>query len=127
MRTVEQEIADLESQLRELRELPAEPAVGAIVKFTKRLSGNTYSYAALHTDAGWYLTGRDGRTSKSWKQLVQYAGPDAVFVVADGWYSLHVAAPAMRLYSTSVNSNKLVARKVTLGSFDGPDDVSVPW
>lgn len=66
----------------------AEPAVGTTIVFVKAfdkpspLNGRTrYPYAALRTETGWYLTGRE-TGAKSWDELTEFIG-DGEFVAYD--------------------------------------------
>lgn len=100
------EVAELEKQIKELSEKRdrlvnnQQPGVGSVVKFTRYLGRQTYTYAAIRTDAGWYLTGRDGARKRTWSELLDYAGSDDI-VTQVGWQS--IAAPLLSLYPTPSN------------------------
>ena len=57
--------------------------VGSILIWDKVFAGDTgrsYSYAALRTPVGWYVTGRNATTALSWDQLSDFILDDAASV-----------------------------------------------
>ncbi|RTL65874.1 MAG: hypothetical protein EKK42_20220 [Pseudonocardiaceae bacterium] len=105
---LEQQTQAIQDELTKLKGLPVEPPVGEVVKFTKRIGNNDYSYAALHTEAGWYLTGLDNR-KRDWSEVVAYmGGNDASYsetVPAGGWrmrlkFNPIPAAPTYMTFNT---------------------------
>lgn len=73
----EAELVDLrrraKERIKELRDVPTEPTVGAVLAFTKYFQGSTpYHYAAIHTPTGWSVTGRKNLTNIPWNELVAF-------------------------------------------------------
>lgn len=62
----------------------SEPAVGSVLTFRKHYGNRSYDYAALRTDAGWFLTGRETEP-KTWEELRAFIGENNTFQVATEW------------------------------------------
>lgn len=57
--------------------------VGSILAWDKTFAGpieRSYSYAALLTPIGWFVTGRNASTALSWDQLIDFILDDAASV-----------------------------------------------
>lgn len=93
------QIAELTTK-RDRLQRNAQPGVGSVVKFTRYLGRQTYTYAAIRTDAGWYVTGRDGARKYTWSELLDYAGSDDI-VTQVGWQS--ITYPLLTAYRTASN------------------------
>jgi hypothetical protein len=71
-------IAEIEARLNQYGEDVYSP--GAVLAWDKQFAsgGTTYSYAALKTPIGWFITGRDSSTALSWSGLIDNITKDAV-------------------------------------------------
>lgn len=71
-------IAEIEARLNQYGEDVYSP--GALLVWDKQFTagGITYSYAALKTPIGWFITGRDSSTALSWTGLIDHITKDAV-------------------------------------------------
>jgi hypothetical protein len=75
---------------------PPEPAIGTVLGFEKTFPGvvvsKTYSYAALHADPGWYLTGKTFLAAAfTWGELLDFIGGPKDWArvgIAIGWAPL---------------------------------------
>lgn len=69
---LENEIARLQAELHRITNLPKEPALYSVVIFSKNFGGPIdYTYAALRTEKGWFLTGKEV-AAKTWEQLLDF-------------------------------------------------------
>lgn len=61
-----------------------------VIYFEKTLNsgGKVYSYAALKTPHGWYVTGKTSPQALSWDALIQWIGPDATVWTASEFTQL---------------------------------------
>ena len=102
---IQSQVDELNRELAKLKDLPDEPPVGAVVKFTKRLGAGNYTYAAIHTDAGWFMTGRDNRRL-DWSDLLNVmGGKNAFYEVSNGWNSRPVpTVPSLSFPNLTFNA-----------------------
>lgn len=84
------ELARLETEREALaKRFGEEPPTGSVITFTKFYPGSVrpYSYAALRAGRplmadGWWLTGREAKSPRTWAELCEFIG-DAPFRVID--------------------------------------------
>lgn len=87
MRQLEAELAKLEARPKEPTADDPDGDVPPVVIWQKRfnVSGETYTYAAVKTDAGWFTTGQAGSFARPWDELLESIGEtvDGIFLAVE--------------------------------------------